>query len=89
MWFVASASCWGADGRLGQCCRKSQPRQALPGGSFDRFDIESQPLVAPINASGQINLKLPMDTPAKDIHRPTIGIVGGVSDELIVEREVR
>jgi len=29
--------------------------QAAPtGGSFDRFDIESQPIVAPINASGHV-----------------------------------
>jgi hypothetical protein len=32
-----------------------------------------------------IDLELPMDTPAKEIHRPAIGIVGGVSDELIVK----
>jgi hypothetical protein len=35
------------------------------------------------------DLKLPMNPPAKDIYRPTIGIVAGVGDELIIEGEVR
>src|ERR1700686_55418 len=33
-------------------------------------------------------LKLPVEPPGKGIYRPVVGIVAGVSDELIVEGEV-
>jgi hypothetical protein len=42
-----------------------------------------------IRNSDSFDLKLPMEAPGKDIHRPAVSVVGRVADVLIVEADFR
>ena len=63
------------------CAVRSTPWRPLLRAFVASLKVRKRALI--------IDLKLPVNPPAKDIHRPAVGIVAAVGNELIVEGEVR
>ena|SRR6516165_9075724 len=62
---------------------------ARPTAAAPATLVDAQAILAGLRNSDSFDLKLPVEPPGKDIHWPAVGVVGGVSDVLIVKADFR